>query len=1207
MLVLAGDGATQAPDPFAGVTGSSQTGQERDQVLVKLLGSSVWLNAPGVDVQIAQWLRQVRQGRMAAPEFFKRLGAAGAGMKHVDAVKTKIEATGGSADFLGPAFSEGGTPVERSLLTWRRAQTEASIKESLRSVTHNTTVFVGLAGKWPTQQPNALTFSGDIDFSYVTADPQLSLKLKQRFEADFRERTGMAASADGADVVATAHGRADLDVYVARHGQAFAERTMTGLQRADASGGLTPVDRDAAFERIVVEGDLIGPTAIRRVERFDTEPGLSMEMVRHYVGDVARTDRFSLRDQVVKAAKYLDRAMKSAGVPAGGEDLATFAAEITQLANRADIKGLGRRIGDHFGDAISVAMVDGKLVVEMDAAQLAAFQREIAATIWDGARAQLERRVTDLQARFAAAEVLAPAERERAIDDIRPDYLALVDMMKAELLALSHDRVDVPKPIRDLDARLAALGRVLTAFGRGLTEDELVEKEALKKLIQSKSAVAHRFAIGRIVQLSWSTVERANHVLDYLDSYLLDDLRRYPEISDLVTEVKSARGDLHSGEPSRIEAARERIRAGGSKAAAVIRSVNIAINNDIQGFAAARGATKLVMVTGLVDEYMAYRATLARGDWNGLATEFFRRRVPFFSAVENAAMGNEVLAAVDIVTTLVPHIALVRAVEGIAETVNTWAIEYYWSQELRQFVDGLYLSARFTLVDIRTYGQAKVGEWRLATVTVDGTTYNLGKPPAGKRSYLALKRAQIRTMYQELKVRRANRLLYRDLEYGLFDNNRVEWILRKNLAKTDPFLVLYEELQHRPDVGASLRDHFQDMWLTRWEEVKLAYVFNLIKELEDRRQAEQGIGDLPDLFAQLVEIARDLDVMAPMRKAMAEEWSTGWTNSLLAWLWDFESELLSSPEITPERTKASEIVLRYLRDYRSIQTARNVVERDVMRGKPTDDGLRLLTGARFLSGKREVDVKTAQAWSERITTMNRNVNAELLAIKTRHADPKGPKPTLNTPFDETARMDVLREDVWRAAWTFVGSDASPVQQEIGRSRASVHKQRRDELVKLFDAHYAKAAKPAPPPQTPAPEPSKPKDFFEEVLGVIDRIEKDKTPTKAESAAPGDDKKVADCIARSPEVKSYRDNAAWAKRAATDPNASAKFNCGTGAGWQLWAPDACCEAFQRNKNAPGAWQQFQLCGWRDYLPRSQQAHDEAVRRCKAEAAAKPATR
>jgi hypothetical protein len=108
------------------------------------------------------------------------------------------------------------------------------------------------------------------------------------------------------------------------------------------------------------------------------------------------------------------------------------------------------------------------------------------------------------------------------------------------------------------------------------------------------------------------------------------------------------------------------------------------------------------------------------------------------------------------------------------------------------------------------------------------------------------------------------------------------------------------------------------------------------------------------------------------------------------------------------------------------------------------------------------------------------------------------------------------------------------------------------------------------------------------------------------AARAGDAALKACLDRSAYVRSYREHAAWAAGAARDPNAPAKFNCGIGGSAQEVAPKACCVAYERDKAKKAAWQDLQMCGWRDLLPRYRKIYEEAASRCLAQTAAKPPT-
>ncbi|MEE4659682.1 MAG: hypothetical protein V2J89_04385, partial [Halieaceae bacterium] len=211
------------------------------------------LKLPGKTDQLAVMLAAVNRGDMDAKTFFNRMAAMNATKDDLIAVKKKLEGheiQSGNKDLtrlvLGEIFSEGGTAVEEKLLVWRREVTQKAIEAAIQAYRgripeNNFKMMVAYVGNWVTQQSRALTFAGDIDFSFVSNDTQLAKDLKAKFDQNIRQMTGLSPIA--LDSVATVHGVAGLEVYIGRHGQYFAELNMNSGEVVDmATGSRTDIN-----------------------------------------------------------------------------------------------------------------------------------------------------------------------------------------------------------------------------------------------------------------------------------------------------------------------------------------------------------------------------------------------------------------------------------------------------------------------------------------------------------------------------------------------------------------------------------------------------------------------------------------------------------------------------------------------------------------------------------------------------------------------------------------------------------------------------------------------------------------------------------------------------------------------------------------------------------------------------------------------------
>lgn len=135
---------------------------------------------PGTnEVKAAKLLLLFRNSDMdavACKKFYIDMAANGLRMTDIIRAKTWIEDAAIDNpsirdDFLGNKFTGGGSTVEQSLLTYRRTLTRDIISQVVhefagRNCEHS--VYLAEIGKWVGQPDKSLTFSGDIDFSFVS-------------------------------------------------------------------------------------------------------------------------------------------------------------------------------------------------------------------------------------------------------------------------------------------------------------------------------------------------------------------------------------------------------------------------------------------------------------------------------------------------------------------------------------------------------------------------------------------------------------------------------------------------------------------------------------------------------------------------------------------------------------------------------------------------------------------------------------------------------------------------------------------------------------------------------------------------------------------------------------------------------------------------------------------------------------------------------
>ncbi len=977
----------------------------------KIEGMAKGLGFPDKDARIVRMLAEVNDGSRLPYEFYADLAKIPANL--FDVIKVRSKLVDGhpdlARDVLGKTFAAGGTPVEMNLLAWRRSQTLAAIDavvkrfvDAGRVPKDGASLIVSHVGKWATQELSALTFTGDIDFSFVSStDVELAEAMKNAFADEIKQRTGLDPKS--LDSVATAHGRAGLEVYIGRHGMAFAEEQLKINQLVDMNTGrktdveLPEVTRTLAQERSLAES--AGKQPPKPVH--DTEPGLSMEMVRHFGHDIVKPKIFDLTNAVVKAAKYLDRSYKSLEKANGTPDdpkLADFARQMTEWANArpqtAEIRdNMVKRISEFLGSEPRVVFDEGtqKLALALDPGQIAAFHEKATQAMWKTVEQGSTTRTQEMETRMRDL-----TERKRRGDNVdeevgklRADMTSLVDMVEAEVKAFKD--IEVPKVVTDNNAKVRALMNILAGrFGtKVLSEEELKDKKFVEELLKAEgqhgSEMRRQMTVSYIMERSvdalirspefaMSGVEKTNQMLDFIDDRLLGSIRGETGFSDFETELKLIRQTAL--DPKTRPGVMKELNALKSHVALGVKATNQKLNSALQATSAGRQGMKFMMVYGLADEMKSYRDAFNNDGWGGFATEIFRRRIPLGSAVEGAVMGNTYRAGWDVVTTLIPPLALPEAAWGLGTAIGTQAQSTYWSEQLALFVDTLYATAKFKLVEVETRGATKVGVYRLESVKHRGITIDLTQ-------FAEMRREQVDALRQKVGKGHIDWAAYDKEFQGLTRWTEVDQLLQKNIAASDPVLALLEEMANHPNVGPKLMDRLAEKGIARWEEVKLGFITNLIKRLEDRKQADQalGAGMLPELFAQLRKAAADLEIEEAVLRSLDTEVDTNNLKALMNWLWDSKRSALGQAPTESETTRAAQVVKKYLDTYQSIVKSRDQLQTSLPAVAKKDGSTRYLTSDLFLSGRADADKEASAAWVKHVGGSLTAGSDALLAIK----------------------------------------------------------------------------------------------------------------------------------------------------------------------------------------------------------------------------------
>jgi Flp pilus assembly protein TadD len=996
---------------------------------------------------ISLMLYEVRMGTRTPEAFYRDLGKltvtkadgtrANATMSDVIKVRSMLvdfPASWLRNTILGQTYEAGGTKVERVVLLGRRDHTLAAINEVIqkfidagRIPANGGSLLVSHVGKWANQANDSLTFTGDIDFSFVSNDETLTRAMVDEFTKIIARRTGLDPKS--LDSVATAHGKAGLEVYIGDHGMAFAEEQMKINELVDmttgkrTSLGLAEVAHLLTSERALLES--AGMKAHQPSKGNEIEPGLSMEMVRHFGLDIVGPKIFDVTNAVVKAAKYLDRSFQSFE-KAGGKyvspdqtKLADFAKQLTALANtkpqtlkvREDMVKL---ISDHLGSEPRTVWDGGTktLKLTLDASKIAAFHEKATRALWETVKQGSISRTTDLESRFRDLEKRAGkgenVDTETAA--LREEAVKLVNMVEAEVKAFNEKGVgSIPAEIHSNNARVRDLmTRLSQRFGvKALNPEELKDKKFVEELLKGEAQKAseqrHKMLMAyimdralRAAEAPMKGVEKANQFLDIIDNNLLGRLRGDADFERLETSLKAVQSAKTKAE------AQSRLAALNGYVATKIKAYNKGINEALQATALGRGSMKVMMIYGLVDEMIAYREAYSQGGWEELGVEMMRRRVPFTSAVEATVMGNYLQAGWSVVTTFIPPAALPEAAWGIGKAMGNLVVTTYWNEQLALFVDTLYKDATFTLYAIESHKDAKVGEFRLVSVRYK-------KKDVFLKEFADMQKTQVEALRQQISKGRLDWKAYAKVCDGITGWMDVDTVLKQNLAATDPALLLLDTMVQDVNVTPKFAERLAEKGAVRWEEVKLGFVTHLIKRLEDRKQADDALGRgiLPDLFEELRKVAGELEIEDAMLKGLDAEVDTNNLKKFVSWLWDTKRAVAYQAPVESETTRAAQVVKRYLDGYKAILNARNEVVANLGPGASHDGRTRYLTSELFLTGRVEADVAVTQAWVKLVPETRTATAASLLEIKRTFL----PTASLETE-DESFRARLFVPELW---------------------------------------------------------------------------------------------------------------------------------------------------------------------------------------------------
>lgn len=1091
-----------------------------EQKLTRLTGLMRQVNLPDVRIKAAQLLHQVQIG-LPPETFYKKLAELDVPKEHrffLMEVKKDIGnilGNDGLRFFLGAPTAAGGSAVETRLLTWRRQMVMEGIKQVIQEFRGKNSingqefrVYYAEIGGWANETPDQMKFEGDIDFSFVCGSQMLAWQMKMAFDSYVKNRLGLTGQQ--ADTVCTAHGMAEPEVYVGEHGKIFAERAMetSQLKEIDLKKGVlgSMIEGSKVLENIAYDARKAGDIPELARNKTPTEPGISMEMVRHFLHDIMHNPVYTDIDSFLKAAKYTFRSNdalgKAFGLAAGDAKLDTFVRQMLD-AKKAGSDVQTDIIRDFFDGKMPWGVELGpnqggksRLTIRANKAMLDSFFARCRDVMWDNAAKGFEKTLSDLKAKAGAINDGAGAARLKAEMD------AVLKMMEIEFLLFDDPKVGAP-----IDGRVRSAMTDLRSMYKGfmhkwglkmLTTEEMKEFKFLEAMLKQGGDWNIKTVVVGMINTAGRSVDTVNMYLDILDDKLMGELRgesgewrqylentrKKPILDEWNTQ---GRGAPPSGlqqkavKPETITGRVEKWMNGKIHNFCLtrkIRNVNMILGESIQSSAGGRAMMKGMIAVNLAQEIPAYIEAYNKEGWKALATEFFRRRVPFGSVTEHLIMGRYGMAAWDTVVTFVPPAALFQIAANIGAGIAEQSWKLWWSTELTYFVDELYEDAEFVLKGTdRISDDLILSNWRLAKIKYRNVEVTV-------EDFAQAKQDQIREMIRSLETPHRFREFPIEYKYegltGLFD---LDMMLRENLEETDNFLFMINEMKKHPAVGEQLKDHYMDLWITRWEQVKLNFILKTIAILEDRRKAEQiqKSGKLEEVVKELMKAAEKLKIKDEVQKGLEGELGKDiyrYFSYLKDIMVGLKREFYGQPDVWDEYEEGTRTLIHYLETYRDIIEARKETEEEFALGLIDDRGLRLITGPYFLKGKADQDKSGHRRWRLLPEQTKGEVKSELEAIKAKYVSPG----TLEEQGYDRRMLDyITRHDVWREAWKHVnsqGTEKAPSFWEVVKSRFSerdyrydrnpalarfkFHKERRDKLVEEFEEHYKNKAEEEPP-------------------------------------------------------------------------------------------------------------------------------------------------
>ncbi len=457
---------------------------------------------------------------------------------------------------LGEQYAEGGSFVEQTLLEHRKKivleARDAAIKK-LAAENPKFSIYYSEVGSWATENPKQLQFAGDIDFNFLSGDLETARALKATFDNEVKQRYNLTP--EELDIPCTVHGDATGEVYVGRHGQSYAEEVTKKVREISFGEngkpiGVLPgeVDFDDARNIMLLEAE-VSKTPLADLDelKWPQQPGLTLEMLRHFEHDIAGKNVYSDLESFVKAAKYLDRHFASVLKESGegaikNKKLRDFAKRLVEQKhsprNQVDL------IETYFnetGKTLPFEVELGKTISGKSERTMAANEKVIS-DFWDQCRTTMwesaNRKINTLTADFARRSAVLGENDVDAARALYEEMSKYQQMLEVENAILNDDQAGIAKRYLDADYvkqidmfRTSLKSAKQQMAKQGLFKEIDPPKQGIYEFSQGlakKMSTSGKHMLAAALALPGESYQAAsdfNDILDFVDDRVMNKIR----------------------------------------------------------------------------------------------------------------------------------------------------------------------------------------------------------------------------------------------------------------------------------------------------------------------------------------------------------------------------------------------------------------------------------------------------------------------------------------------------------------------------------------------------------------------------------------------------------------------------------------------------------------------------------------------------------